>query len=417
MREIDHINNVLKKIVLDNYSFNMALRSSLKNEKRKNDSQFINTITAVCGGYLRHYYSLERVVKNHFSDDDVACQQMVEIILADKLFSKRLSLDDLFTTLNHKFPNKEKEYEEFVNQFSEPHQLIGDDIAYGSDEYIHLRYNLPMFLVKMWRKNCKHTLSNKLFKSLRKNEQRLFRINTSKMSVSDFHNKYNDLELLDDLFVVSKEKGKKLPYLFELDALDMKAGYTFALSDLEIDFMRGVAIYGSTSTNVLDEIYAQYGSYLKLDYLCGDQKHFFEVNNKIRRYSLSDISVYECHADAMRTCISKPVHTFIVSPSNSAFQKLSEESDYFLRISQDQLDGWIKEENLALDNAALLVEEGGDLVYIIPTLCRNETYGLISKFLDKHPEFSLIKENQLFPFDKYGSLLYFAVLKKEIKHD
>lgn len=395
----------------------MALRSVLKNDKRNGDATFVQLITAVCGGFLRHYYSLEKAVKSSFPDAADKERQVLSIAVSDKLFSKRLSQEKMFGYLKQECPEHVDQFKAFVDSINEPFQLIGTDVQVGSDEFIHLRYNLPLFLVRMWRKNCKYVLSNKLFKTLKKNDAVVLRINSSKISVEDFKKKYPDVEILENKYAVIKGKNKRHPSIANLDALDMRAGYSFALQDVDLDFSRGVAVYGGASNNVIDELFALFGSLLKMDYLCGNQKHFFEVTNKVKRYGVSDVSLYECGEDALRTCISQPVHTFIVSPNNTSYQRLVNESDYFLRISQEQLDEMIKGERLALENASALVEEGGQLVYIIPTLCRNETYALVKDFLNKHKEFSLEKEYQLFPFDKYNSLLYFAVLKKEIKHD
>ena len=109
--------------------------------------------------------------------------------------------------------------------------------------------------------------------------------------------------------------------------------------------------------------------------------------------------------------------TLVLSPENSSFQRLSEESDYFLRINPDILDQLIENQKAILANAIDLVEDGGYLIYVLPTLCRNETYSLIRQFVNEHPEFVIEKEKQLFPFDRYNSMLYFAILRKEAKHD
>ena len=94
-----------------------------------------------------------------------------------------------------------------------------------------------------------------------------------------------------------------------------------------------------------------------------------------------------------------------------------ERPDYFLTIKQEMLDQLIAGEEKALEEATNHVEDGGDLIYLIPTFCKNEGRSLIRRFLNKHPEFTLGDEKQLYPFDRYQTMLYFAKLRKEVKHD
>ena len=420
MKEIEHVNNALNKIIFDGSSFNLAVRSSLKDEKRNNDPSFVNTITSICGGLLRHYYSLDNAVKKAFPELDDKEQLLLSIALADKLFSKKITREDALKPLIKIHPDKDKDFNAFLDSFNDPFSLIPEDVKPDSDEYIHFRYNIPLFIVKMWRRNAKGALSRKLFKTFKKNDRQVLRIDTNNISIEEFLTKYPEYTQVDDSPIVeiaTKENAKRLAPVVNGDAINMHPSYTYALGNLDIDFIRGVAVYGGSSNDVIDELYASFGRELKVDYLCGNQKHFFEVSNKIKRHRIKGVSLYECGHDALRTCISKPMHTFIVCPENTSFERLKEESDYFLKVNKEDLDNFIKVQQETLLNAFDLLEEDGYLLYVVPTLCRNETYGLIRRFVDEHQNVKLEKETQLFPFDKYNSMLYFAVLKKESSND
>ena len=418
MKEIEHITAVLEKVVFENIPFHLAIRSSLKKEKKGYDGSLLTTITSVCGGYLRHYYSLNKAINELYPSLDEKQKILPGVILSDYLFSKKLDMEEMKKYVEKQ--NIDADLDKMFETHPDPMSLISSDFVIGSDEYVGLRYNLPVWLVRMWRKNCGHTLSKKLFKSLNKKDKQILRIDGNKISDEEFFKKYleyksNDIPGLA-IFPENKNPKKLSPVLNE-DAINIHAGYSYALESVDLDLFRGIAVYAGGSNDILDEIYVRLGSHLKMDYLCGNQKHFFEVNNKIKRYGLIDLSVYECSYEALRTCISKPVHTFILSPENSCYQKLSEESDYFLSIKQEDLDRLINIQKTALENASELVEDDGYLVYIVPTICKNETSGLVRRFLKEHQNFSLEKEAQLFPFDKYQSMLYFAILKKEIAND
>ena len=142
-----------------------------------------------------------------------------------------------------------------------------------------------------------------------------------------------------------------------------------------------------------------------------------EAENIKKRYHLEGLSLYECPHTAMLTCISKPVHTMFVSPENSHFQSLIDSPEYFLRCNQDDLDKFIQIEKESILEASKQVENGGDLIYFVPTLCKNETKRVVRAFLEENKNFTLVNEKQLFTFDPYKSILYFAILRKEESHD
>ncbi len=106
----------------------------------------------------------------------------------------------------------------------------------------------------------------------------------------------------------------------------------------------------------------------------------------------------------------------ICMPKSSTFDLLRSTPDYFLRIKQDKLDEIITNESACLQECSKHVEEGGELVYMIPTLSRKESNNVIAKFLVENKDYELAEERQFFPFEVYDSCLYFARLKKVEKN-
>ena len=77
------------------------------------------------------------------------------------------------------------------------------------------------------------------------------------------------------------------------------------------------------------------------------------------------------------------------------------------------MDAAITEQNIALDECSKFVENGGQIVYAIPTISKKESHYVITDFLRKHPEFTLKEEKQIFPFDSLDSSFYYAIIVKE----
>ena len=86
--------------------------------------------------------------------------------------------------------------------------------------------------------------------------------------------------------------------------------------------------------------------------------------------------------------------------------------DYFLRFDIEKLDALIANQGKALNEASAQVEDGGYLLYLVDTISKKETSGIINEFVKEHPDFVLVRDKQYFPYKKYGGSYYFAVLKK-----
>lgn len=419
MKTYEHALNVLLKVVEEGVPFNLAIKSSLKKEKKQVDYDFKSIISASAGCVLRHYYLFKELFERKYQDQKEEKFLLFALGLGNHLFSKRIDEEELekYIVKTSELPD----IADYYKSFNDTKKLIPEDIEYGSKKYNSLRYNLPMWIAGMWYKNAGELLFKRLLHSQVNYNQTILRVNTDNISVSDFLNKYSDFTLVDEkLGLVNYSEQKKLKKhqsIADGDALYMPASYSYMCDELDLDPVRGIAIYGAGTNSLLDELYARLGVGFKADYLCGTQKHFFEVKDKIKKYGLTDIATYECDYKAIITCVSKPVHTFFLCPENSYFLGLVENPDYFLRCNQDDLDRFIQGEKESILEVARYVEDGGNLVYFVPTFCRNEGKNIVHQFLRDNKDFVLVNEKQLFPFDKYQTMLYFAVLKKEVNND
>ena len=416
MKVYEHAQHALLSVLNDGLSFQIAINQTLKQEKKKIDRDFKGTVSALVGCSLRHFYIFEKLIKDYFEDIDNNDISLLMIALSNKLFVKKIDEAEM-----EEYVEKECSYEQtkdFLDENSDVRKLIPESIPSDSKTYVQLRYNIPLWIVHMWAKNNGPVLSKRLYFSFGQNPSRLVRINTQKISSEAFFEKYQDFQKVeeDNLALNSnKENIKANPAIRNMDAFNMPCAYTYMCKDLDLDPIRGIALFAECDNHLLDELYLLLGPNFQFEYICGDQKTYFSMNEKVKRYGLTNAALFE--TKSIITCISKPVHTFFVCPKNSHLAALKEYPDYFLNIKQEDLDTFIAEESKALEEAAPLVESGGDLIYFVPTICKNESSTIIHKFLEKHKEYRLMEQKQLFPFDKYKSFLYFAILRKEVSND
>ena len=164
MKNIEHAYNVLIKVVEENLPFNIAVRSSLKEEKNKYDGEFKTSITAVSGCVLRHYYVFKELVNRKYPDVSEEQFLLLALGLANHIFAKRFDEKELLTFITSKI--ELEGVEEFITSFNDPKKLIPEDIEFGSKKFISLRHNIPIWLVNMWQKNAGPFISKKLFRSV-----------------------------------------------------------------------------------------------------------------------------------------------------------------------------------------------------------------------------------------------------------
>lgn len=418
MKNYEHAHQALLQILNGEISFQLAINKVLKQEKKKVDHEFKSIVAALVGCSLRHYFIFEKLIKDYFGEVDNNDLSLLMICLSNKLFVKKVDEAELL-----KYVADGCSYEgveDFIEEKKDVHQLIPSDIPSDSKVYVHLRYNIPLWLVHMWARNNGPVLFKRLYYSFGQNTTYLVRINTQKISPNEFFEKYPEFHKAEDEQLAiynKKESVNNNPAIKSEDAYHMPCAYTYMCKSLDLDPIRGIAIFAECKNHLLDELQLLLGPDFAFEYICGDQKTYFSVNEKVKKYGLTNAALYEAKSNAIITCLSKPVHTFFVCPKNSYLSALKEYPDFFLNVKQENLDEFIKEEEQALNEAAPQVEAGGNLVYFIPTICKNESQALIRRFLEKHPEFKLIEQKQLFPFDRYKSFLYFAILEKEVKND
>ena len=86
-----------------------------------------------------------------------------------------------------------------------------------------------------------------------------------------------------------------------------------------------------------------------------------------------------------------------------------------LHFDPQNLDKYIAKQKEVLKDLSTFVNDGGILIYMVDTLNKKESLSVVSSFLLNNPEFELIDERQIFPFEDEDVALYYAVMKKEIQ--
>ena len=403
--------SILLKLVIEDVPFAVALKNAFK--KNNIDAVEKSNVAALVGCELRHHYIFDNLINRFFEGEEFEKTIYLRFALANGLFLKRFPEKEL-VALAEQDLDKEQIYA-LYNFVKSTDEIIPNDLDKTSPEFLSLRYNTPAWIIRMWQKQYGKGV---VFKTLKVNYRQSvpsIRVNEKKIDIDEFLAKHPDFSKAPvDNMIIYQGRGspKKLPEFDNGSLYFMKMATKVVLDSLDLDVLKGIAIYTEVPNNIYLDLLTRFKEEAKADLVINNTSCYYETKRNLEKIGKHRMFIYEAEYTSLLTCLSKKVHTMICMPKSSTFDLLRSTPDYFLRIKQEGLDELIANESACLAECSKYVEDGGELVYMVPTLSRKESNNIIAKFLVDNKDFELIKERQFFPFEVYDSCLYSARLKK-----
>ena len=403
--------NILEKIILKDVPFALAIRNGLK--KGNLDGTARSNITALLGCELRHHLMFDNLINRFFENIEFEKTVNLRFLISNILFLKRFENKIIY---NYVLDDLDRSTVDALLEFIDStNEIIPNDLDKSSPEYLSMRFNTPAWVIKMWQKQYGKGAIFKVLKANYRHSIPTIRVNEKMIDIDNFINKYPEFaktSVKNILAFTGKNTPKGIEEFKTNKVFFMRLATKAIVDDLDIEPMRRIAMYSDIPDNIYLDLIARFGSNLEMDMILSHDHIYYETKKSVEENGYNNIHLYNATASSIITCISQPVGLFFCLPRSTAFDLLRSTPDYFLRVKKEDLDGIIQEQNNALEEIAPLVEKDGTIVYLVPTLSRKESTTLIGNFLFKHPEFSLVKDQQFFPFEEYDSCLYYALLKK-----
>ena len=411
--------DILNRIINENTPFSLALKQAFrKNEVSKEDKA---NISAMVGCVLRHYLVLSNVIKKQYPELESLGAIALMIAFSNALFIKKLDQEDCNKEAQQYLKDEDIKVKDFIEPYLEEKKLVPENIEVGSFEFLSYRYNTPVEIIKMWNKQFGHISAGKVLKANSKPAPVVVRIDNNKMEDEDFFNKYPEFERIEGVNGVALYKGEGKFKNTEVNEKEIATPYALAFKEMldegDIDMLRGLAIYSEYPNDLLIDLLSRKENISGVEFIAGNLSAATSTRNFINKNQIKGINVYEAQASSIITCLSKPVHTFVVMPESSRLNLLQLLPDYFLRFDFAKLDELLANQKLALKEASEQVEDGGYLLYLVDTLSKKESINIINEFLANNENFTLVRDKLYFPYKKYGGSYYFAALKKANKND
>lgn len=411
--------DILNRIINENTPFSLALKQAFKkNEISKEDKA---NISAMVGCVLRHYLVLSNVISKQYPNLDSVGVIALMIAFSNALFIKKLDQEDCNKEAQQYLKEEDVKVQDFIEPYLAEKKLVPENIEVGSFEFLSYRYNTPVDIIKMWSKQFGHIAVSKALKANSKPAPVVLRIDNKKIEDEEFFNKYPEFERIEGVNGMALYKGEGKFKNHEVSEKALATPYALAFKEMldegDVDLLRGLAIYTEYPNDLLIDLLSRKENISGVEFIAGNLATASNARNFLNKNQVRGVNVYEAQASAIITCLSKPVHTFVVMPDSSRFNLLQLLPDYFLRFDFNKLDELIANQKLALKEAAEQVEEDGYLLYLVDTLSKKESINIINEFLANNENFTLVRDKLYFPYKKYGGSYYFAALKKAKKND
>lgn len=374
----------------DTYS-NLMMRKSLsvlKPEQRP-------FVTEVVNGVLRNKELLEYQFLDKINEKTTVKNK---VIIMAALYERFFLNEKDYVTCNEYVNITKEENKAFVNAILRNTK----EFKKADKEYINL--SIPEWIYNLISKQYKEE-SKFIFGNYLKPTKVYYHINNEKASFEDLSrlniNKINDYMFTSDENILrSDEFLRGYFYVQDINSIKIVEALNLQKEDTFLDLCSAP---GTKLFNALDYIDEENA------YANDIHEHRVElIKNKAKVLGYEKINYL--NEDASSLSLDIKFDKILIDAPCSGLGVIRRKPDIKYHIKPTDLDKIESIQTSILDNSVNLLKENGTIVYSTCTLNKKENSKQIEKFLLKHNEFKLEKEETI--LDPLGDFFYYAVLKR-----
>lgn len=401
---------ILEGILDKQIPFNLATKNVLDKYAIPQDER--SNPVGLIGCELRHHLLFEALVKSDLQLEEGVHHAPILLLLADYHFYNKYDAQEVLAIAARETKLDTKVLENFLNSHQDKNELIPSKYPKGSFEYLSLRYNCPVWLVKMLTKHFGRGVAFKILQINTKPIVQSYKLDGVEQGKVLLDPNFAVAPVDDMVLYVGKGNARNSDFYKKKEIFTLKMGFKDALDSVKMKPMSNVAMFSGYSNTMYIDVSKRLAEGSHMDLITPEISLTNEAKRHIALYGLKNVSLFEAKAATLLTVVSEPVDYFFMLARNSNFELLRTNADYFLRFDRNSLDSIMNEQRYSLEEAASLIKVGGELIYMIPTLNKKESKQIITEFLLIHQDFSLLEEKQYFPFEELNSTLYVARMVK-----
>lgn len=367
---------------------------------------------------LKKYFLTENIINenNIKLTNNERC--FLFVILANIFYSKVLSKNNCISYLKGEIPE-----EEFlkIEPILTKKESLEDLISFDKDSnfYFATKYNVPIWLVHMWRKQYGNQIAEDFMKSSLTYNLQSYMVNTLKTSTDALLQKYPDFKSpFEDMLLFSGTTRYQVTDSFKNDEyIDVKIGFKQLIDEI-YDPYKEMLLYSGYDDDFAKAVMIKSNGKQGINLVVPNLESRPELLRFIRVNGLRNINLFEANDSiGLKAGVSYKQDLVVVFPKSTRFDIASKYPDFLLHFDRDDLDGIIEGEMNALELCSNNVDDGGTLVYVVNTLNTKETTKMIAAFLEKHPEFDLDKDEQLLSSHPFATTMYCAFLTRRSENN
>lgn len=285
-------------------------------------------------------------------------------------------------------------------------------------EFLSLAYNMPVWVLKMLERHYGKQVMMDYLDSCIQEAPLTVRVNIHKANKDDILDNNPDFEdgflannsLIyhgDDLFN-TKEFKEGL-----VSIQDESSQYVVEVLDpQENERVLDMCAAPGSKTQYIAELMNNTGKVLALDI----HPHRVAIMKKYLQ-SLGLTNVYSICYDSTKLFLKeKLLHSFdrvLLDAPCLGLGVVRRKPDIMLKLNSDTLDEIAALQEKLLEQAYIVLKNGGTLVYSTCSINKKENNSQISLFLSRHPDMEIVFEKQIFPFDYNSDGFYICKMVKK----
>ena len=419
MKAFEHARDILRLIIDDNQTFSNAVKTVFSEAQVEMAAHSL--IRSLTSCELHHHMLLEYVGKKYFPTLEANDRLLVQVVLGNIVFIKRIAYDESWAYLEGLFDKwgidaQAREHFQFETQPGK--QLIGPEINTGSIDFLSLKFNTPAWLINMWQKHFGVPNTYKILKSNNMPVLQACRVNDFKATVDaivEADPQFVKGPIPHTVIYQGHEPLKYRPMFAENHLFQQRLAVTDILNKFDFTTMFGDVLIVETRPNALYlEIPIATNDKNKIQVATNSVARKLDIQKALKSFEIKNVIVFESTPNLLISHVSHPQDFVIVVSNCSKFDLIRSLPDFFIHFRQEDIDPLIAEQKATLEESSHYVAEGGLFAYGVNTINKKEGQQLIQTFLAEHPDFTLVHEKQYFPFDELNTALYMAVMRKKV---
>lgn len=416
MVEIRLAAKILDLVLVDGKRYIDAVDEVFPTERKTFQSSNISVLLAKES--LKHYFLYEHLLQRFTVNFSPKQKSLFFVILTNNFYLHLLSKNNCNSFFEKEIPESEfvkaKKILEYKGSLEELISFEKD-----SDFYYATKYNVPIWLIHMWRKHYGDELVNKFLEASIAYNYQCYVVNSLKTSTEVLLKQYPDFSSpFEDMLIFNGTKRYQLTDSFKnYDYIDVKIGFKTLIDEIFNPYEE-VLLYSGYDDDFAKTMIIKTQGKQGLHLVVPNLNQRVELMKFIRTNKLRNINFFEAKDEyGLKAGVTYKQSKVVVFPLSTRFDIVSKYPDFLLHFDRDDLDGIIQGEKDTLELCSKWVDDDGELVYVVNTLNKKESTVLIKEFLENHPDFSLEKEEQEIASDPFMTTMYYAVLRRGEKHD